>query len=189
MSYPYAKFTMTWLEFRANDITFVTKFFNNVDEKYRDLVVKEFNGIWDFNEISGETILEEERFLDSDFAVYYDEFLEQITNYNKSFNYEDAIKRKVTSETIGTANSTTENKELYSDLPNKKLDASDFFNYPTSTTKNNGTGSNTTDETSTRTEENNALYISMKNAYIRQIHDYVRDFCYKFSNCFLHIFE
>lgn len=202
--YPIAKYTMSFLAFKdATGDWLKDSLVLDTDEHTVDFQTM-LSSVWNVWEIAGETIGEEKEFLLGTFNAYKREYIEKVNAYEKEFDFEKAIK---STETVSSSSErkddftrtdalSREERNLFSDLPNKKVTADDLYGYPTSAEKNvsentgtqNNAGSRDEKGESTREVTNWGGYLSAKKAYIAQINDYWRDFAMRFSDCFLHLF-
>lgn len=203
-NYPQAKYTMSYLEFVGNAADWITETFVLDTTEHTNDFLSMLISMWGVYEISGETIGEQEEFMKEVFNMYKDYYIELVTNYEKSYEYETGtiktIHRKGTADENGTysgsSSTTSEDKQLDSELPHKTLPETDYFSYPNSSSKNNstasGTDSNTTSrDRTTETDEtitDPAIFLDLKNKYINQIRNVWHEFASKFKDCFIHLY-
>lgn len=180
MSEMQAKYTMTFYDLLSLDPDFISNNLKMSTDDRTNNLVDALKAQWSVYEISGETIGEFKLFLVTTFNEYKRYYEEMLDNYDKEFDYREGIIRKTSLE----GSVTNEDKSIYVDLPNKKIDESDIYAYPSSGNKDNGKTMNN----STSTTTNNADMIRLRVQYLSQIRDLYRDFALKFSDCFIHIY-
>lgn len=98
----------------------------------------------------------------NEYQNYYEEMLKA---YTKEYDYAEGVIK------------TIENKSIYVDLPNKVVNATDIYKYPSSGDKGS----------STITSKDR--FIALKLQYMSQIRDLYREFAYKFKDLFYHTYE
>ena len=178
---PYATFTMTFLEFRKICPDRVHNIFKNFGTGEEvELLEKVFNGIWDFNEISGETINQEILFLTNVYNQHFSYYREMLDNYKKEYDYATGNVKTTTFSRSGESDT----QGISVDLPNKKVDPDDIYSYPDSGDKSHGSSSS---EGTTTVVDSGAI-LQLKREYMEQIRNVYQEFSNMFSDCFLHIF-
>lgn len=98
----------------------------------------------------------------NEYKNYYDEM---ITAYSKQYDYTEGLIK------------TIDNESIYVDLPNKVVNATDIYKYPSSGDKGKSTITN------------KDRFIALKLQYMSQIRDLYREFAYKFKDLFYHTYE
>lgn len=179
------KYTMSFLEWRNLQKEWYESNIIMDDEDKSAKIREAINSHWDMYEISGETIGEFQLFLLSVFNEYKAYYIELLNTYEKKFEWDTKGLTRVTNVDRNSTN-TNNSTNLNVDLPNKQINASDYFKYPSSGDKLDTT--NTIDGNETRTTTMNDNFIFMKNQYMSQIKNLYREFALKFSDCFIHVF-
>ena len=152
-----ARFTMTLYDARNSDPTFWDWLdWGTRTEDFKTMLIS----MWDLNEISGETIPEQKKFMLDTFNEYKTYYTERLENYEKSIDW--------------TEGDTITSSEIHVELPNKKIDPDDIFAYA-----NDGVKSSTKDP---------SRLLSLRRTYLAQIKDYYREFTLRFAACFIHMF-
>ena len=156
----HAEYTMTFKDF-VNDNTdwFAQNIVLSTAERTGELQLA-LASIWNFYEISGETIGEFKLMLTDTLNEYKAYYEEMISNYEKEYDYATAISR--TDETV------------HVELPNKQISPTDYYKYPSSVDK--------------RTNTDPARFLLLKQQYLSQIRNLYREFASRFTDCFIHIF-
>ena len=181
MNYPAATFTMTHLEFRTIDKAWYDKLFDSFsdDADVKATMYEVFNAMWDVYEISGETIGEQEMFLEGIYKMHYRYYKEVLTNYMKEWDYSTG-GRKITDYSKSGSNNS---EGISVDLPNKKIDA-DIYAYP-----NNGDKTKSESSSSGQTVvTDTSAFIQLKRDYLDQIRNVFEEFAGRFDNCFLMLY-
>jgi hypothetical protein len=211
MSYPYAKYTMTYQEVVALDATIpeVLSFGDDTKDKtIRDMVMDMY---WNY-EIAGETIGEFRAMLTHSFGAIRDYYNELIDAYQTKIDMLEG--RKTTTVIDGTDKTTESGKNDYSSNGTTDRDSnntSNRYDLPRSTaTENRPSGkieSNSSDDTSSSTS-GNANYessktldrdkkititggesvIKLKKEYMGIIKNIYRECANNLQKCFLDIF-
>lgn len=134
------------------------------------------------------------------FNEHIDYYKKLIEIYSNDITFNDILKktteRNDTSDTSSssTGTSTGENTTREYDLPNKQINPSSEDGYLTGKTKTNNEGTVTGSETrnneygSTITSKDNKEFIRVKNEYLAQIRNIVREFASRFDDCFLKVY-
>lgn len=120
-------------------------------------------------------------FVTSVFDTHYEYYRDKLAVYKSTYldsMTSDTIKEKL-KELITTNNhyyGTTKNK--HSDLPNKKIDADDIYNYPTDTDYN--------DSDSNTDSTDNTMLLSLYRSYLNGVKNIMNEFAGRFEDCFCH---
>lgn len=161
-----------------------------------DSLCSMIKSIWFFNEISGETEGQFKIFMIRKFEEYKCYYEEKLDNYTKKFNYEEGLIETRTSTKTGNVKNNSSAKvtpntiDTHYDLPNKQT-TNEYPSYKdTSTGDTSSVGSLDSDTTDNveDTIKYNDRFITLKNAYMKQIRDLYHEFAEKFSPCFLHLY-
>lgn len=140
-------------------------------------------------EISGETEGEEKEFLIDVFGCYKDYYEEILDNYTKKFNFESGIINNSLTTHTKKNDGEDSNVNIHVELPNKKIDANDYFNYPDNADKEITTRGTSVTDTNTSSVTSNDKYIKLKNQYIRQIRNIYSEIALKFKECFIMLYD
>lgn len=124
----------------------ISTLYNNYNDEYNTLFSYTMNCITSF------------------IRQWKDYYIEMIDNYEKEYDYQTGITRQV------------EAKGIAVDLPNKKVDDTDIYKYPSSGDKT----------TSVVTDNSKMIYL--KKQYMSQIRDLYIEFANRFKDMFMHIF-
>lgn len=223
MSYPKAFYTMSYTEFMALWVTtqdyddFMNELTNDFTRYDMDTYMKDmyWNTIfnkWHEYETAGETIYEQADFIKTTYREHKMYHLERLALYSKklaeepSFNdmlervtsVEGSTSKQDTKIGSGSNSGTSQNKSIHVDLPNKQIDSSDIYKYPSDGDKidNQNSGSYSdrlenrengkSDSTSTTTDP--SRYYEMYNRALRACSDIMLELADDYSDCFIHIF-
>lgn len=156
----YAKYTMTFKDFVDSNLEWYATNIKLSTPKMTGELQLALSSMWDFYEISGETIGEFKLMLLDTLHEYSSYYEEMITNYEKEFDYATAVIRK------------TDN--IHIELPNKQVSPTDYDKYPSSIDKVN--------------VNDPARFLLLKQQYLAQIRNLYREFASRFTDCFIHIF-
>lgn len=171
-NFPFAKYSISFKEFLDENATWVASNIAMSTTDRTNFLLEALRHMWEYYEISGETIGEFKMFFKDTFELHKAYYEEMITNYDKTFAYENGISR--------TVENYTEGKSINVDLPNKVINADDIYKYPSSGDKGN--------TSATTTYTNPELFLKLKNQYLRQVRNLYNEFAMKFSDCFIHLF-
>lgn len=119
----------------------------------------------------------------TDFAsVYYnyiDYYTQRINVYNAMYPSLSSDEVKAKLETLLKTTTTIGSKGMVSDLPNKQLSEDKWYDYPSTTDKNDST---------TETDDS-TMMLSMYRAYMGGLRNIYLEFAEKFSDCVMHTFS
>ena len=151
-------FFTTYLKGKVIDPNILDEMFRSIWNEY-DIVIKydENNKLkfcQTFKEYMEQVI--------NEYQSYYNEML---TAYTKEYDYTEGLIK------------TIDNESVYVDLPNKVVNATDIYKYPSSGDKGKSTITN------------KDRFIALKLQYMSQIRDLYREFAYKFKDLFYHTYE
>lgn len=169
----HARYTMTLYDARHSVENFFS-FIDFVDSNHTNELINAIQSMWDIYEIAGETISEQRKYMQDTFNEYKGYYAEKITEYDKKLEWTDEDYYKIYSH------AESGNTNLHSDLPNKQINPTDYYAYPTDTDK--------ADATSDSTNTDKSRLISLRKQYMSQIKDYYREFALRFAHDFLHMF-
>lgn len=193
-----AKYTMRYIDFLkdANNQKWVDDNIVLSTTERSSMLKDAIRAMWGVWEIGGETIGEFEEFMLETLNEHRHYYEQMLDGYDREYDYEtglsDITTSATTSEADSTGTSTTAEKGIHVDLPNKQIDAEDIYKYPDSGDSND-TNTNTTDNTTSKTTGEikrtyNARYLDLKRAYLNQVRDLYREYAERFSECFVHLF-
>ena len=181
-SYPFARYTMSFLEFRTENEEALLEVFDDWSEARVNNLCKMLGALYDNYEISGETVGEELMFLGQVFNQHQGYYSELLNKYDEDYqiSLRDMTKKVVDTSRRGTSHS----EGISVDLPNKKISEDNIYAYPDSGDKNTS-GSSSSGQTIT--DDKGAL-LSLRKEYLDQVRNIYEEFAYRFSDCFLHLY-
>lgn len=189
-NYPYAQYTETFLEFLDKNPTFLTDTINATtygNQDYANDMIEILKARFNFYEISGETEDTFKTYFEDTFNQWRKYYLEILKAYNDTWEIKKGIIRTTSSSADSNGNSTGGDTSTYYDLPHKELN--DIKKYPDSYTDNTNKQESTSHAERETTITDNSSYLSQKATYINMIRNVHNEFCTRFNECFIHIFD
>lgn len=191
-NYPYARYTKTFLQFIDENPTFLTDTINaNTFGKqvYADDLIDCLKANFNFYEIGGETEDTFKTYFEDSFNKWRKYYIEMLDAYTKVWDYTNGTKRKVTNTSEGRSDTSGNDGSTFYDLPHKELATNEFKKYPDNITENTNTSNNHYDNRNVSEYDDSRLYLDQKAQYMNMIRNISNEFCERFKECFIMIYN
>lgn len=176
----YAKYTMLLYDLLQDDPTFLD--FMQLDtNQHTEKFHKIFAAKWGMHEIGGETPEQFKIFLQQDFELHRDYYIEKINMYEKEFNLTDGVVSTITSSNENTKSGSVQNQETQYGLPNK--DTSN--RYPTSKSDMHNSRDLTENDSFSQTIKGQLPTYEIKERALATIRNIYDEFAERFKECFI----
>ena len=191
-NYPYARYTKTFLQFIDENPTFLTDTINaNTFGKqvYADDLIDCLKANFNFYEIGGETEDTFKTYFEDSFNKWRKYYIEMLDAYTKVWDYTNGTKRKVTNTSEGRSDTSGNDGSTFYDLPHKELATNEFKKYPDNITENTNTSNNRYDNRNVSEYDDSRLYLDQKAQYMSMIRNISNEFCERFKECFIMLYN
>lgn len=191
-NYPYARYTKTFLQFIDENPTFLTDTINATTfgkQVYADDLIECLKANFDFYEIGGETEDTFKAYFEDSFNKWRKYYIEILDAYTKEWDYTKGTSRKVINDSNGSSGRTGKDGSTFYDLPHKELAANEFKKYPDNITENTNSSDGTYNNHSSSESTDNRLYLDQKSQYMNMIRNISNEFCTRFKECFIMLYN
>ena len=191
-NYPYARYTKTFLQFIDENPTFLTDTINaNTFGKqiYADDLIECLKANFNFYEIGGETEDTFKTYFEDSFNKWRKYYIEMLDAYTKEWDYTKGTKRKVTNTSQGNSNRNGNDNSTFYDLPHKELAVKKNKKYPDNITENTNTSNGTYNNSNVSESDDSRLYLDQKAQYMNMIRNISNEFCTRFKECFIMLYN
>lgn len=191
-NYPYARYTKTFLQFVDENPTFLTDTINATTfgkQVYADDLIECLKANFDFYEIGGETEDSFKAYFEDSFNRWRKYYIEMLDAYTKEWDYTKGTSRKVTNTTNVSSNRSSKDGSTFYDLPHKELVDNEFKKYPDNITENTNSSDDTYSNNNSSESIDNRLYLEQKAQYMNMIRNISNEFCTRFKECFITLYN